>query len=364
MRRQLCGAAGYLSIFIVPALLAIGVSLHSPSLAFGVVMLLLPLSRAVFGTVSKPVVWHESIATALERLPLLYAAALTIAIAYVIQHLMLHGFESAAHAVGLGLSLWMTMLLSTCVSHELVHRRNGWHSMIGHCLAGLVGYPVLAQEHLAHHARSGDTEATAWPRVDESVWQFALRRAKRIFADAYGLGSAFWNPRARGRSIQLLRLATAVSVASAALFIGAAGWGGLTLYAFTAVAVWFGVQLINYIQHWGLGDDRLGSKAQHGYGWEDDCLWQAWVTLSISLHNGHHQQSRLPYYRVQLTPDSPRLPAGYVVLMVLCLFPTLWFRLMRPVLEHWESNPGNPRSPGRRLTCFSLYGPPAAPLNR
>ena len=133
-------------------------------------------------------------------------------------------------------------------------------------------------------------------------------------------GSAFWILRTPGRSIRLLRLATAITSATAALFALGAGWGGLALYLGVALGVWFGVQLINYIQHWGLGDDHLGRSALHGYGWEDDCRLQAWTTLSLSLHNAHHQRSRLPYYRVSLAPDSPRLPAGYGLLMVLCLF--------------------------------------------
>jgi alkane 1-monooxygenase len=358
MWKHLPSAAGYLAIFIVPGLLVLGVSVDAPSLAFGTVMLVFPLMRPVFGSVlpANGVLWNEPLALALERLPLLYAAALASATALVLRHLALQGIESLSFAIGLGLSLWMTMLFSTCVSHELIHRRKALDTVLGHCIAGLAGYPVLAQEHLAHHARSGDTGCADWPRESESVWRFAFRRGARVFEDAYAPGSSFWNTRARGRSVFLLRLGTFVSVAAAALFAWAGGWGGLVLYLCVAFGVWFGVQLITYIQHWGLGDDRLGENARHGYGWEDDCRFQAWLTLSISLHNGHHQHSRLPYYRIELTPNSPRLPAGYVVLMVLCLFPAPWFRVMRPVLEHWESDPGHPRSPGRRLTCFSLYG--------
>lgn len=364
MWRQLTDAAGYLSIFIVPVLLLVGVAIDAPSLAFAVVMLVFPLTRPIVGTVSEQVVWSERIATCLDRLPLLYAAVLPAVVGLVLHDLSINGIASTSQAIGLGLSLWMTLLLSTCVSHELIHRRGVLEITAGHCLAGLAGYPVLAQEHLAHHARSGDTACADWPRIDESVWAFALRRGCRIFADAYDPGSAFWSRQAMGRSVLLLRIGTAVSIATAAAFAWIAGWGGFVLYICVATGVWFGVQLINYIQHWGLGDDHLGDKALHGYGWEDDCRLQAWITLSISLHNGHHQQSRLPYYRVFLTPESPRLPAGYVVLMVLCLFPRFWFKSMRPVLEHWEEHPANPRSPGRRLTCFSVYGEHRAAVNR
>jgi hypothetical protein len=364
MWRQVGEAGGYLSIFLAPALLILGVCYGVPSVAFAVTILAIPLLRMIFGSVSgRRVVWSEPLATALHQLPLVYAVGIAAMAAFLLSHLALYGLESTQYAIGLGLSLWIVMLLSTCVSHELIHRRSRIDSLVGHCLAGLAGYPLLAQEHLKHHARSGCTRSADWPCENESAWQFAFRRIRRIAAEAYAPGSAFWSWRAGSRRVFQLRIATAISVMTAAMFAWVAGPGGLAVYVTVAMGVWFGVQLITYIQHWGLGDDRLGEKALGGYAWEDDCRFQAWLTLSISLHNGHHQLSGLPFYRVELAPDSPRLPAGYLVLLVLCLFPGPWYRLMRPVLEHWESEPDNPRSPGRRLTCFSLYGPGPA-VNR
>lgn len=361
MWRQLSKAAGYLAIVVVPSLLMVGVWIDAPSLAFGAVMLGSPLLRPVFGGVrGQATVWRESVVAALDRLPLLYAAVLLGAMAVVLGDLLVHGVQSAPSAMGLGLSLWMTLVLSTCVSHELIHRRNATQAMIGHGLAGLAGYPVLAQEHLAHHARPGDTATADWPRLDESVWRFALRRGRRISADAYGKDAAIWSIRARGRGVLALRVATAVSGVTAASFALVAGWGGLLLYLSVAVGVWFGVQLITYIQHWGLGDDHLGLRAGKGYAWEDDCQLQAWLTLGVSLHHGHHQDSRRPFYFLAATKQAPRLPSGYIILMMLCLLPRAWFHLVRPALDHWEEHPEDPRSPGRRLTCFSLYRSDAA----
>ncbi|RYF58748.1 MAG: hypothetical protein EOO27_11530 [Comamonadaceae bacterium] len=366
MWSQLRGAAGYLWIFIVPSLLVVGIAMDEPALAFGFVMLALPLLRPVFGAVrTDAIVWHECVATSLDRLPLLYAGLLPLIIAALLHHVSSYGVGPLEHAVGLGLSLWMTLLLSTCVSHELIHRKSA-QAHGGHCLAGLAGYPLLAQEHLAHHARPGDTASAAWPRIDESVWRFAFRRSLLIVSQAYAPGSDIWSSRARGRRVFGLRLSTATTASTAIAFAWTGGWPAFVLYLCVAIGVCFGMQLITYIQHWGLGDDHLGpKKASVGCGWEDDCRLQAWATLNISLHHGHHQRSQLPFYRARLSPNSPRLPSGYIVLMVLCLFPPLWFRLMRPALDHWLREPAHPRSAGRRLTCFSLYGSDsAAAVNR
>lgn len=363
MPNQLLFAAGYLTMFLVPALTLLGLALDAPSLAFGIVMFVLPLARPAVGKLSPNVtpLWSEGVATALDRLPVLYALVLTATIAVILRYLGSAPTIDAPHIVGLGLSLWMTMLFATCVAHDLIHRKGPQDALAGHYIAGLTGYPLLGNEHLRHHARAGDTAGAEWPSVDESVWRFFARRASVILRSAYAPGAAFWNVRARGRNVLGLRVATATSLAACGLFAYAGGWRGAALYVGVAVAVMFGMQLFTYIQHWGLGEDRLGASASRGYGWEDDCKLQSWMTMGISLHDAHHQSSHLPYYRVALTPDSPRLPAGYVVLMIVCLIPPLWRRVMLPALEHWQRNPSDPRSPGRDLTCFNLYAERSAP---
>jgi fatty acid desaturase len=308
-----------------------------------------------------PPIWNERVATILDRLPLAYAGALVGCVALVLQRLAVEPRPGMGQVVSLGLSLWMLMLFATCVAHELTHRRDTRQAMVGQCIAGIAGYPLLSSEHVRHHARAGDTSAAEWPRFDESVWHFASRRAVSIFAEGYGSGSAIWRPGVRGRHVWGLRVASLTAVVTAGLFALAGGWAGLAIYLAVAAAVTFAMQLFTYIQHWGLGDDRQGSKSSIGLGWEDDCRLQAWMTLGISLHHSHHQSTYRPYYGAVLAADSPRLPAGYVVLMVVCLIPALWRAAMQPALEHWERSPDDPRSPGRHLTCFNLYSDARAP---
>jgi hypothetical protein len=69
----------------------------------------------------------------------------------------------------------------------------------------------------------------------------------------------------------------------------------------------------------------------------------------------HHRAAGQPYYRLGMVEGSPRLPAGYIVLMVLCLFPFAWRRAMLPTLRAWHRDPAAAPPPGRRLTCFQ-YG--------
>lgn len=357
MSKQCLGAAGYLSIFLVPTLFLIGAAIDRPWLTFGVVIVVFPLARAVFGALppSGAPEWREAVATALDHLPVVFAVLMPILVLIGVSL----GFDAAAvdafAILGIALSLWMTLLFGTCVAHELIHRRDKTQAVIGYALAGFCGYPALGMEHLAHHARPGDTRLAEYPLRSESLWRFTGRRLHLVGADLFGPGSAVWNPGTRLPNLVRTRVALLATVLTWAAFWAMGGVTAALLYVMVCCAVSFGIQLITYIQHWGLGDDSIPDRIGYGRGWEEDCRFQAWVTLSISLHDQHHRDSRRPFYRLDLSPDSPRLPAGYVLLMFASMVPWIWRRMMEPRLARWMLSPDRPLSAGRRITCFGLH---------
>ena len=356
MVKQLFSAAGYLAVFLVPTLLVIGIAIGHPILAFGVVMLMFPLARMLFGDYpSGQPTWDEFIATALDRLPVAYGLALLFSVMFTLHWLASEGPDSPSTAVALGLSVWVTMLFATCPAHELLHRRSPFDARVGRWIAGMAGYPILGHEHMVHHARSGEVELAEWPSADESVWKFSLRRVQRAWRNAIERDVAI-NARRNGSWLQSeLAEACLVTLVTWAAFSAAGGWAGFAIYGLVMAGVAFGVQVITYLQHWGLGSENVYLAQEEPYAWEDSCRFQAWVTLHLSFHQSHHRSSRTPYYLLGAQADAPRPPAGYVVLMVLCLFPFLWRQLMLPVLQYWKQRPAEPPKQGRRLTCFNFY---------
>jgi fatty acid desaturase len=354
--QQLLLAGGYLSVFLVPALLIAGLEIGHPILAFGVVMLAFPLARILFGDYpAATVLWREWIATCLDRLPVAYGVFLLGTVIVALHWLAAGGADSASTAIAFGLSLWMTMLFATCPAHELLHRRSRLDARVGRWIAGIAGYPILGHEHLTHHMRSGNIEAAEWPRVDESVWQFSSRRALAAWRSAVERDRVLNARRRVGPLRGELAEACLVTLGSWTAFTIAGGWAGFAIYGGVMVGVTFGVQIITYLQHWGLGTDNVAKARETPYAWEDTCRFQAWVTLHLSFHQAHHRSSALPYYRLRTAAGAPRPPAGYVVLMVLCLFPRLWRQLMLPALAYWKRQPSTALVQGRRLTCFNFY---------
>lgn len=349
--RELARAAGYSLMLFAPALLMASVVLQMPWLTVAVLICGLPFLRPLFGDACAEVPeWSEKTATLLDRLPIVGAGAVFVAIALFVARLPILR-HSAVDLAWWGASLWASFVFASCIAHELVHRRDQLSRQVGRVLSGVIAYPLLEHEHRAHHGTSGNVLAAEWPRADENVWQFSRRRLKRVLRTAWE-GDVVAAVRAGHRLAGGLPLALCSFGLTASAFALGGGLWGIVLYAGVTLAVVWSMQAVTYVQHWGLGTDSVSNADQGEFGWEDRCRLQAWLTLSISYHQAHHRCSSVPYYRQTPIADAPRMPAGYVVLLVASVIPPLWRAWMIPVLERWKTSPGRQSGAGRRLFCI------------
>ncbi len=197
MLLQLRLASGYLAIFIMPTLLLVGMRTGHPSLAFGCVMLVFPMARAIFGAHQRaePVLWSEGIATFLDRLPVAYGITLTSSVLLLAHSLRNGAAISFSFAVFAGLSLWMTMLFATCPAHDLIHRRQAPDRAVGQIVAGLAGYPFLGFEHMSGNMWEYCNDrfgATAGPSIDP-VGPSAEFGWDRIIAGGGWMNANYWH---------------------------------------------------------------------------------------------------------------------------------------------------------------------------
>ena len=61
---------------------------------------------------------------------------------------------------------------------------------------------------------------------------------------------------------------------------------------------------------------------------------------NLLRHSDHHAHASRCYQVLRHPPDSPQLPGGYAAMFVLALFPHLWFRVIHPRLQRWQSGEG------------------------
>ena len=62
------------------------------------------------------------------------------------------------------------------------------------------------------------------------------------------------------------------------------------------------------------------------------------VLFQLQRHSDHHAFASRPYQVLRHFEESPQLPFGYPVMILMSLMPPLWFKIMNERLENWQKN--------------------------
>jgi alkane 1-monooxygenase len=193
------------------------------------------------------------------------------------------------------------------VGHELIHRRGiGWRA-IGRALLWTGFYDHFYVEHLrGHHVRAGTGDDPATARFDEPFWTFARRNIPGEIASAWQITPA---QVAFGIAVEL------------ALMIGiflAFGSAGLAGFVLQAAWTWMLITAVNYFEHWGA--NRMNRRIRAGDAWDCDSAVTQYSLLAVARHPDHHLHAGRSYSELHLTEASPKLPHGYLRMVLLVVF--------------------------------------------
>jgi alkane 1-monooxygenase len=230
-------------------------------------------------------------------------------------------------------------------AHELMHRAGRAERWLGDLLLASVLYGHFRSEHLrVHHVHVGTPRDPVTARYNEGFHRFFPRvlwqSARSAWAAERSLlarvGRPVWhptNPFWRYGLLQAAFLALAWSLGGAV---------GLGLFLWQAlVAVWQ-LELVNYIEHYGLTRRHLGGgryepvAARHS--WNSDHKASNWLLINLARHSDHHLRPdrRFPLLQSHDAATAPHLPWGYPVMTVLAMVPPLWRRVMNPRVRAWR----------------------------
>ena len=117
---------------------------------------------------------------------------------------------------------------------------------------------------------------------------------------------------------------------------------GLLLWLYQAlVAIWY-LELINYVEHYGLTRKHLGEgRYEHvlpRHSWNSAHMASNWLLINLQRHSDHHYKPdrRYPLLQTYREEEAPALPSGYPVIAAAALIPPLWFRMMNPRVRKWR----------------------------
>ncbi|WP_187431934.1 Alkane 1-monooxygenase 2 [Roseobacter fucihabitans] len=230
-------------------------------------------------------------------------------------------------------------------SHELMHQKNRAERRMADLLLAMVLYSHFRSEHLlVHHRHVATPRDAVTARYNEGFHRFYPRVLKQSLRSAFEAEKAMlhrrgkaWhdpsNPFFRYWALQALMLFFAFLLA---------GWVGIGLFLIQAgTAVWQ-LELVNYIEHYGLTRKHLGNgKYEHvkpHHSWNSDHRMSNWLLINLQRHSDHHYKPdrRFPVLQTYSSADAPQLPFGYPVMTMLAMMPPLWCRIMNPKVQQWR----------------------------
>ncbi len=226
------------------------------------------------------------------------------------------------------------------VGHELGHRTSKFEQFLSKVLLLPALYQHFFIEHNRGHHKNVATDLDpATSRRGENIYSFWFRSVKDSYIDAWKLEAerlqridkswlTFDNEMLRFQFIQLAYLGViwAIFGTPSVIFTIAAAVIGFLL-----------LETVNYIEHYGLqrkmqANGRYEPVLPH-HSWNSDHELGRIFLYELTRHSDHHYKTTRKYQVLRHFDESPQLPFGYPMCMIIALVPPLWFSLMDKELE-------------------------------
>ncbi|MFY0622982.1 MAG: alkane 1-monooxygenase [Pelagimonas sp.] len=263
-------------------------------------------------------------------------------IAYISRAAHLGGWESFGIMFGMGV---MTGTVGIVYAHELLHQKGKFERRLGDLLLAMVLYSHFRSEHLlVHHryvgtprdpvtARYNEGFHRFYPRVLKQCWHSAFKAERDMLARKklpwHHKTNPFW-----------LYWGLQAGMMGFALIVG--GWFGLMLFAVQAsIAIWQ-LEVVNYVEHYGLTRKHLGDgKYEHvlpRHSWNAAHKATNWLMINLQRHSDHHYKPdrRFPLLQNYSEAEAPQLPHGYPLMAIAAMIPPLWKKIMNPKVRRWR----------------------------
>jgi alkane 1-monooxygenase len=224
------------------------------------------------------------------------------------------------------------------VAHELGHRTDPVSQWFSKALLLPALYNHYTLEHnYSHHLHVGTPGDAATARKNEPVYLFYGRCITMGYQHAWAIGKKMLEKKGLpwwrhqmiwSHIVQLLYLGTVyyfAGIIGVILMIGVALWG-----------VFF-LETVNYIEHYGLFRKKMPSgryePMNDTHSWNSNHELGRIMLFELVRHADHHYQTTRKYQGLRHLDQSPQLPFGYPMSILLALIPPLWFRTMNPRVE-------------------------------
>jgi alkane 1-monooxygenase len=243
------------------------------------------------------------------------------------------------------------------VAHELGHRSSRVAQIHAKLALVSVSYGQFFIEHnRGHHVHVATPHDPATARRGQSVYAFWWQSITGGYRSAWQIEAGLLarkGQRVWSRHNELLRLTLAPAglllllTAGFSVWLGAVAWIIPVFFVRQSVMAILLLESVNYIEHYGIVRAETGRAANGSvryervnplHSWNASQLISNLVLFQLQRHSDHHAYASRPYQVLRHFDESPQLPFGYPLMIIISLVPPLWFRLMDARLDRWKAD--------------------------
>jgi alkane 1-monooxygenase len=253
----------------------------------------------------------------------------------------LQGFEIAGRIITMGV---LCGLLGINVAHELGHRVKPLEQFLAKSLLLTSLYMHFIIEHnRGHHKHVSTDNDPASSRYGEMLYTFWFRSIYFSFISAWKIETEMLRKKGIAAFSLKNEMIRFILIQFGFIIVVYFVFGYLVMLYFLGAA-FFGIFLletVNYIEHYGL---RRKMTSEKGYervmpihSWNSNYPLGRIMLFELSRHSDHHYMASRKYQILRNFETSPQMPTGYPGMMLLALFPPLWFKVMNKKIKLIQS---------------------------
>lgn len=109
------------------------------------------------------------------------------------------------------------------------------------------------------------------------------------------------------------------------------GWRALVFHLVYSLIILLQFEAIEYLEHYGLerklipGSDGIYEAVNTKHSWNAPQVLSNYMLFKVQRHSDHHANAYKPYQVLDSFAESPLLPYGYSVCLMLVMNPSVWF---------------------------------------
>ncbi len=256
--------------------------------------------------------------------------------------------QSAGLIVSLG--VYASSIIN--VAHELGHRPQPAAQFHARLALLSVSYMHFVIEHnRGHHVHVATPADPATSHKNQSVyafwrqsvigqyrsaWRLEAKRLERIGCPLWSLA----NEMIRFAIMPLLLMGILMGLFS--WLAGQTVWIVPIYFVAQSVIAFLTLECVNYIEHYGIVRRETApgryERVNPLHSWNANQILSNLVLFQLQRHSDHHAFAARPYQVLRHFDESPQMPYGYPMMILMSLLPPLWFSVMNPRLETWQQH--------------------------